>query len=393
VLDTRFGLGAPLGRAAANGVVRLQLPAGSPPVVLNTTAANATADGFVTVYPCDVARPDASNLNFRAGEAIPNLVITRVAADGGVCLYTSAPADLIADVNGWLPTDELYVSMAPERILDGRHCDVAVYTLNGEIYADDFDLGYTNDLGPVSRPGQTVSLVGPPMVVTGDCWIYVKVIESVDGQSYRRLDRVSAKAFHPSFEAAPGEFSQPLDRARLLGSSPDGRYIWLYRANGTHTDPFVKVDTSTGTVEVLHGPKSAVPLSVTPDGHFALMMSSFGGSISIVDLLTGSSASYAVPFGPFAFQLSPDGTMFASQFGLKTFGGRATFRVQRASDGKVLFETEGELAGWLADGDALFVDDGVMYAWGSLGASEYLDLAGTTSYTDGPTVWWPQITT
>jgi hypothetical protein len=174
---------------AADGVVRLQLPAGSPPVVLNTTAANATADGFVTVYPCDVSRPDASNLNFQAGEAIPNLVITRVAADGTVCLYTNVPADLVADVNGWLPTDELYVPMAPERVQDGRHCDVAVYTVDGEIYADDFDLGYTNDLGPTSRPGQTVSSVLPPMVVSGDCWVYVKVTESVDGQSFQRLER------------------------------------------------------------------------------------------------------------------------------------------------------------------------------------------------------------
>ena len=74
--------------------------------------------------------------------------------------------------------------------------------------------------------------------------------------------------------------------------------------------------------------------------------------------------------------------------------GRApTFRVQRSTDGKVLFEASGEMAGWLADGDALFVADGVMYEWGSLGASEYLDLDGATSYTDGPTVWWPQITT
>jgi hypothetical protein len=179
--------------------------------------------------------------------------------------HTSASADLIADVNGWLPDDELYVAMAPERILDGRHCDVAVYTVNGEIFADDFDLGYTNDLGPLSRPGQTVSAVLPPMVVSGDCWIYVKVIESVDGQLLRRLDRVSAKAFHPSFEQAPGELRQPLDRARLVGSSTDGRHTWLYRLGDIHTDQFVKVDTSTGSVQaVLPGQNRAFPCRCRP---------------------------------------------------------------------------------------------------------------------------------
>src|SRR6185436_9191480 len=37
-------------------------------VVLNVTVDAAREDGFVTVHPCDTPRPNASNLNYRAGQ-------------------------------------------------------------------------------------------------------------------------------------------------------------------------------------------------------------------------------------------------------------------------------------------------------------------------------------
>jgi Repeat of unknown function (DUF5650)/Putative Ig domain len=71
-------------------------------VVLNVTATGSTADGFVSVYPCGIAPPNASNLNFAAGKDQANTVITKVGTGGKVCLYNSAPTHLIADVNGYL---------------------------------------------------------------------------------------------------------------------------------------------------------------------------------------------------------------------------------------------------------------------------------------------------
>ena len=97
-------------------------------VVLNVTAASATAPGFVTVWPTGVARPNASNINVTfAGEDIPNLVIVPVGAGGKVSLYTQSGTHLLADVAGWF-TDStqpflnsgLFVSMAPTRVLDTR---------------------------------------------------------------------------------------------------------------------------------------------------------------------------------------------------------------------------------------------------------------------------------
>ena len=49
-------------------------------------------------------RPDASNLNFVAGQTVPNLVVAPVSATGTVCFYVYGTAHLLADVSGYFPT-------------------------------------------------------------------------------------------------------------------------------------------------------------------------------------------------------------------------------------------------------------------------------------------------
>jgi hypothetical protein len=88
LLDTRIGVGAPQGAVAPGGTVHLQVagrgrvPAmGVSAVVLNVTVTGATRPGFVTAYGDGTALPGASNLNFVAGQTVPNLVIAPVGAD------------------------------------------------------------------------------------------------------------------------------------------------------------------------------------------------------------------------------------------------------------------------------------------------------------------------
>jgi CSLREA domain-containing protein len=83
---------------------RAGVPVGASSVVLNVTATGATIAGFVTVFPCGVDQPLASNLNYVAGSTIPNLVIAQVGLGGKVCLFNSSPVHLVADVNGYFPT-------------------------------------------------------------------------------------------------------------------------------------------------------------------------------------------------------------------------------------------------------------------------------------------------
>jgi PKD repeat protein len=110
ILDTRSGNGAPAAPVAAGGTVALQVtgrggvPAsGVSAVVLNVTVTQPKAVGFITAYPHGTAKPTASNLNFVAGQTVPNLVVALVGADGGVALYngSSGTVQLIADVAGY----------------------------------------------------------------------------------------------------------------------------------------------------------------------------------------------------------------------------------------------------------------------------------------------------
>jgi hypothetical protein len=52
-------------------------------VSLNVTVTQAEGSGFVTVYPCGT-KPNASSLNYVAGQTIPNAVIAPVSAQGEV---------------------------------------------------------------------------------------------------------------------------------------------------------------------------------------------------------------------------------------------------------------------------------------------------------------------
>jgi hypothetical protein len=89
-------------------------------VVLNVTVTEPSIAGFATVYPCGEARPEASNLNFVAGQTVPNLVIARVGAGGKVCLYSLESTQLIADVTGYFEPASSLVSLNPARLLDTR---------------------------------------------------------------------------------------------------------------------------------------------------------------------------------------------------------------------------------------------------------------------------------
>ncbi len=108
ILDTRNGTGAS-GRLGPNGAVDLQVagvggvPAtGVTAVVLNVTATEPSApDSYLTLFPTGTARPIASNLNFVAGETVPNLVLVRV-QNGKVSIFNNAGSThVIADVQGW----------------------------------------------------------------------------------------------------------------------------------------------------------------------------------------------------------------------------------------------------------------------------------------------------
>jgi hypothetical protein len=132
VLDTRA-----TAQVAGNSSIDVQITgaggvgATAEAVTLNLTETNATAASYITAYPTGTARPLASNVNFVAGQTVPNRVIVKLGAGGKITLYNAyGNVDLVADVNGWFTDNsgstletgsgDIFVGTTPNRILDTR---------------------------------------------------------------------------------------------------------------------------------------------------------------------------------------------------------------------------------------------------------------------------------
>lgn len=115
LLDTRPGMSTVDGVSAGAGLRTLGtvtvlhvagrggVPAAATTAVLNVTVTGPGAAGYVTVYPCGIDPPLASNLNFVADQTVPNAVITKIGVGGDVCLFNSQATHLVVDVNGSFP--------------------------------------------------------------------------------------------------------------------------------------------------------------------------------------------------------------------------------------------------------------------------------------------------
>ena len=135
LLDTRSGVGAAQQPLAAGTTLRFPVagqggvPAsGVSAVVLNVTATQPTATGYITAWGDD-PRPTAASLNFNQRQTIANLVVVPVSAGGSVALFNGAQAGsvhVIADVFGYIltggPTQTGGLGAVPPfRMLDTRN--------------------------------------------------------------------------------------------------------------------------------------------------------------------------------------------------------------------------------------------------------------------------------
>ena len=133
ILDTRYGTGGisgPVGASPAKVKVwgRGGVPSGATAVVMNVTVTEPTAWSHLRVYPTGTGAPDVSNLNYLAGETIPNLVVVKVGSDGYVNVTNnSGSAHVIVDVAGWFGSGDespaaqgRFEALDPVRLLDTR---------------------------------------------------------------------------------------------------------------------------------------------------------------------------------------------------------------------------------------------------------------------------------
>ena len=132
LLDSRAangGWNAPLVAGSPRDLVVRQperaggVPASATAVVANVTVTEGTADSFVSVWPSGLPQPGVSNLNFAAGQTVPNLAVVKI-GDGGAIRFANAvgSAHLVVDVVGYFDATAgaRFHAITPTRVLDDR---------------------------------------------------------------------------------------------------------------------------------------------------------------------------------------------------------------------------------------------------------------------------------
>ena len=136
ILDTRSptlnqGQTGPLG---AGQVATVQVtdgqhvPTTAIAAILNVTATDTTASSFMTVFPADKSFPPTSNVNFGAGQTVPNAVEVGLSSSGQIKIFNwLGSTDVVVDVFGYVTSAStgavgagLYAPVSPYRVCDTR---------------------------------------------------------------------------------------------------------------------------------------------------------------------------------------------------------------------------------------------------------------------------------
>lgn len=115
VLDTRqtggaLGAGSTLDQqiAGVDGI-----GTGAAAAVTNVTAVDTTAASYFTVYPTGGSRPTASDVNWSAGQVVPNLTVATLSAGGSITVYNYAgSADVVIDAFGYFLPESSAASLS-----------------------------------------------------------------------------------------------------------------------------------------------------------------------------------------------------------------------------------------------------------------------------------------
>ena len=135
VLDTRIpGHGPALGPGAVRNVQLAGvagIPANAVAVALNVTVTEPTSAGFVSLFPAGTPWAGNSNLNFTAGQTVPNMVLVGLGAAGQVSILNWLGAThVVVDVTGWFTNG--FRPITPTRLLDTRDAGQGPALVSGE---------------------------------------------------------------------------------------------------------------------------------------------------------------------------------------------------------------------------------------------------------------------
>lgn len=147
VLETRSGPGNMTIDGLSQGVGRVAAGSDTPvmirqrggvsstaaAVVANIAVINPSGPGFITIYPCGTPRPIAASANFAGSDVRAKFVLSQIATDGTICIYSSAETHLALDVSGYLPAGGWATSLTPSRVVESRTGPSASMTIDGQV--------------------------------------------------------------------------------------------------------------------------------------------------------------------------------------------------------------------------------------------------------------------
>lgn len=172
ILDTRAGIGGVTGPVASGSSFEVQVagqggvPANATGVVMNVTATQTTAAGYITVWPTGEPQPVTSNLNVNPGQDVPNLVTAKLGANGRLSVFNfGGSVQILADVAGYyVGTDEFVRQTDITNNGVVRWARIRTQGTTSEVYVENHAAGF-NPM-TVSRTGPGAYSVTVPGVVT-----------------------------------------------------------------------------------------------------------------------------------------------------------------------------------------------------------------------------------
>jgi hypothetical protein len=114
IFDTRNGIGTTKARMNAGQTRTVQvagafgIPSNATAVYLNVTSVNASAWGWLAVWPTALPMPTSSNVNFPGGSIVPNMAIVQLGTNGTLQIYNdpgvsgTTSSDVLIDVLGYV---------------------------------------------------------------------------------------------------------------------------------------------------------------------------------------------------------------------------------------------------------------------------------------------------
>ncbi len=154
LLDTRAGASAcftpgaalqgntdvsQIGTTTCDGVL---IPAGALALTGNATTVSPQANGFLTLYPSNAARPLIASANFQPGVNLNSPFMVGLSPSGQFNIYVASTTDLVIDVTGYYSTQMndsngqgllLKVLTGPTRLLDTRIGQTGCFTPNAQM--------------------------------------------------------------------------------------------------------------------------------------------------------------------------------------------------------------------------------------------------------------------